>query len=122
MLINFDTELSKEGQADLAALMEIFKLPANGVALMAIREVASEVAPDEEVFKGVTGEAFLLGIADHFERKPPATHEEQAEFAGMLRYAAQFMTTRIIPVARFTDEQPNPPEAECEELNSADDS
>lgn len=121
MLTSLDSELSEQGQADLAALMGIFRLPANGVALMAIREVASEVAPDEEVFKGVTGEDFLLGIADRFERKPPATLEEQVEFAGMLRYAAQFMTTRIIPVARFTDEQPNPPEAECEELNSAGD-
>ena len=105
MIEGWDFELDDE----TGALVELFSrkwmLPKTAVPTLAIQEVMIE--QDPEFAKQLkTGEQFLLDIADRFENKPPKTKKEKHEFAEMLRYAAQFMTTRLIHAAPFEDERP----------------
>ncbi|WP_315921825.1 hypothetical protein [Mesorhizobium sp. SP-1A] len=99
---------------ETGALVELFSkkwmLPKTAVPTLAIQEVI--VQEDPEFVKQLkTGEEYLLHIADRFEKNPPKTKKEKHEFAEILRYAAQFMTTRLIHAAPFEDERPAKNEA-----------
>ena len=105
MIIVIDGELGEKEKSILETQMERYMLPSNGIIVFAIQEILAKEDP-EFANQLVSGEQFLLDVIDRYEEKPPKTKKEKAEFAQVLRYAAQFMTTRLIHPAKFENERP----------------
>lgn len=103
MIKEFDFELDGETTALVDQYSNEWKLPKTAVPILAIQNIMIE--QDPEFSKQLkTGEQFLLDIADKFEKKPPKNKKDVHEFAELLRYASQFMTTRLVHPAKFKDE------------------
>lgn len=103
MIKEFDFELDGETTALVDQYSNEWKLPKTAVPILAIQNIMIE--QDPEFSKQLkTGEQFLLDIADKFENKPPKNKKDVHEFAELLRYASQFMTTRLVHPAKFKDE------------------
>lgn len=107
MIKEFDFELDRETAALLEQYSNEWKLPKTAVPILAIQKVLIE--QDPEFSKQLkTGEELLLDIADKFENKPPKSKKDVHEFAELLRYASQFMTTRLVHSAKFKDDLISP--------------
>jgi len=93
-----DLELDEASMAILERFSAEFRLPKEGILILALADVAQEDGEslEELGMMGISGEQFLTNLIDEYEKSPPKTEEEHKEFVEHLRYAAQFMTTRTI--------------------------
>lgn len=103
MIKDWEFEVDDDAVSLIDQYSNEWKLPKTAVPILAIQKVMIEQDPEfSNQLK--TGEQFLLDIADKFESKPPETKEDLHEFAELLRYASQFMTTRLVHAPKFRDE------------------